>query len=105
MDKELRKALTKLGIYMIWIISVRWLYFSRDFLVYGFLTCRHDYRKELLRIYFKYRWLSETKLIELLLLTENTSMGVLKRCCKPLKDMVSQNQFMELSATLKLTKM
>lgn len=87
LDKEIRKALMKLNMYSK-LFSKDRLYVNKDNLGFGLLSCRHEYGKELLRVYLKYKWFSDTKIINLINLTNNTPMGIMKRCKKALQNII-----------------
>ena len=61
-DKEIRKALKDLNIYARQITQWR-LYSPISKMGYGLSNCRDEYGKELLRVYLKYKWDSDTNII------------------------------------------
>jgi len=70
---------------------IQWrIYASRKNLGYELKNCRDEYGKELIIVYLKYKWKSDSEIDKLIEITKGTKLGVWRRICKCFKGKIEE---------------
>lgn len=94
-DCSIRKKLSENNIWFRNLPSAR-LYLSMNKLGMGLMNCRAEYGKELIRVFLKYKWHSDTKIFDLIEATNNTKEGIWKRIILALRKYMKECEVVEI---------
>ncbi|BFU26494.1 hypothetical protein, conserved [Entamoeba histolytica] len=94
-DKQIRNSLIQLQLYSRNIPKSR-LYVKINELGLGLMSARDECVKELLRIYLKYKWRSNTEIGEMIEAIKENPNGIIKRMKKAFGKKINFNELMNV---------